>query len=52
LDELSLNKERIYPHCCHDSYAWQLIRLALLRLIISKIECFVELAGFDLRGKS
>ncbi|CAK5007291.1 unnamed protein product [Meloidogyne enterolobii] len=49
LDELSLNKERIYPHCCHDSYAWQLIRLALLRLIISKIECFVELAGFDLR---
>ena len=50
LDDLSLNKERIFPHCCHDGYAWMLIRLTLLRLIISKIECLVELAGFDLRG--
>lgn len=50
LDELSLNNERIFPHCSHEGYAWNLIRLVLLKLIISKLEYFVELAGFDLRG--
>ena len=43
-------EQHIQPHDCPDSYAWTLIRLALVRHMLFRLQQFFELAGFDVKG--